>query len=128
MWRGKTSRGGFTLLEILVSMALIAIALLAVFRLQAQSLDLQSEARFATTAGFLAQQQLARISSRSDVRTGVSSGEFEPPFAGFQYRQEIQPASGLEGVYRVELQVYAAGEERGRRYRVTSWVYRGKTG
>ncbi len=124
MWSGKTSRAGFTLLEILVSMALIAIALLAVFRLQAQSLDIQSEARFATVAGLMAQQRLALIHAESNLRPGVSTGEFEEPFSGFQYRQEIQPVSGVQGIFRVDLQVTSGGDGRARSYRVTSWMYR----
>ena len=43
MWTRKFSSKGFSLLEIIICLGLIATALMAVFRLQAQNLDAEFE-------------------------------------------------------------------------------------
>ena len=60
---GQYSRenSGFTLLEVMIAMAIIAIALVAVFGSQSQSLSLANEAKFSTTAALLAQSKMAEI-------------------------------------------------------------------
>ena len=50
---------GFTLLEVMVAISILAIALVAVFGSQSQSLSLANEAKFNTTAPFLAQSKMA---------------------------------------------------------------------
>ena len=52
---------GFTLLEVMVAMAIIAIALTAVLGSQSKSLSLASEAKFSTTVALLAQSKMAEI-------------------------------------------------------------------
>ena len=53
---------GFTLLEVMVAMAIIAIAMTAVLNSQSQSISLASEAKFSTTATLLAQMKIAEMS------------------------------------------------------------------
>ncbi len=52
---------GFTLLEILIALAILSIALVAVFRLHAQSIDLSEEIAFNTHAPFLADRVLSTL-------------------------------------------------------------------
>ena len=61
----KRSSGGFTLLEVLVAVAVTAIALLAVYRLQAQTIDLNYSIRFYAAAPLLAQDALARFEAEN---------------------------------------------------------------
>ena len=101
---------GFTLMEIVISLGLIAVTLLAVFRLQAQNLDLQSEARFITIATHLAQDRISRIQADPGLEAGNQSGDFGEKFPHFTYRQEISEAEEMENVFRVEV-VISRGEE-----------------
>ena len=73
--RKKRQDEGFTLLEIVIALGLIAIALLAVFHLQAQNLDIQSEAQFMTIAKCLIQDRISQIECRDTLSEGKSSGE-----------------------------------------------------
>ncbi|MBW2103649.1 MAG: prepilin-type N-terminal cleavage/methylation domain-containing protein, partial [Deltaproteobacteria bacterium] len=101
---------GFTLLEVLVSMALILVALLGVFQLQGQSLRLQTESRFNTTALFLAQDRLSRILAQGTEEIGGRSGDFEPEMPGFRFEEEVSEQEGnLEGFYRVKVRVFEEG-------------------
>ncbi len=67
---------GFTFLEVMVAMAIIAIALMAVLGSQSQSLSLASEARFSTTAAFLAQSKMAEIETGDPHDLCSDSGDF----------------------------------------------------
>ena len=64
---------GFTLLEIVICLGLIALALMAVFHLQAQNLDLQSEAQFMTIATCLLQERLSQIQARETIEEILSA-------------------------------------------------------
>ena len=48
-------RGGFTLLEVMIAMAILAITLVAVYQSQSQSISMAGNSRFLTTASLLAQ-------------------------------------------------------------------------
>jgi hypothetical protein len=89
-------------------MALITIALMAVFRLQAQNLDLQSEAQFMTIARYLAQDRLAMIESGTALDPGERTGDFGDAFPDFAYRETITEAEreDTEGLFRVRLQIF----------------------
>ena len=117
--------GGFTLIEIIVAMAIITIALLGVFRLQAQNLDLQSEARFITTARLLAQDRMARIEAGETLEAGGNpSDEFGDRFPGFRYREEITPVSDTEHLFKVTVHIILEGEPETREFSTTTYLYR----
>ena len=54
-------KAGFTLLEVMVAMSILAMALVAVFHMQSQSISMAGESRFLTTASLLAQSKMAEI-------------------------------------------------------------------
>ena len=76
---------GFTLLEVMVAMAIIAIALMAVLGSQSQSLSLASEAKFGTTAAFLAQGKMAEIEAGKPEDITSDSGDFGEDFPGYRW-------------------------------------------
>ena len=114
---------GFTLLEIVISLGLIAITLLAVFRLQAQNLDFQSEAQFITIATHLAQDLISRIEARGDLEMGTESGDFGEEFPHFSYREEIGETTDMDNVFRVK--VVISWEEEGlmKEFPVETYLY-----
>ncbi len=69
-------RQGFTLLEVLVALAILAIALVSIFKLQGQTLQMSAKARFLTIAPHLAQAKLAEMETQDfdDITDG--SGAF----------------------------------------------------
>jgi general secretion pathway protein I len=80
--RRYSHHNGFTLLEVMVAMAILAIALVAVFRSQAQSISIANEARLATTASFLAQSKMAEIESMGVEGT---YGDFGEDFSNYRW-------------------------------------------
>ena len=124
MWIRSFSNKGFSLLEIIICLGLIATALMAVFQLQAQNLDLQSESRFITTAHHLSQERLARIRNADGLLPGNSSGDFGEDFPQYIYREDIMPVPGVEHLYKVNLLIALASAEAARNYVVETYLFR----
>jgi len=78
---------GFTLLEIMVAVAIMAIVLVSVYKLHAQTISMNLSARFYTTAPLLAQRTLAEIQTFPDRWGVVSDGDFGDEFPG--YRRQV---------------------------------------
>ncbi len=93
-------------------MALIGIALLAIFKLQGQNLALQSEARFITVARFLAQDRLASIQARSPIDVGSDNGDFGELFPGYYYEEELKAVEEVENLYEVRVSIFSDKEKR----------------
>lgn len=106
-----TSRNsGFTLLEIMVSTAILAVALLAIMSMQANTLLTSRRAEDLTVATMLARREMMEVELelQKGQRRGEfpdeksESGNFEEPYADYRWRYEIK---------RVELPAPMVGEE-----------------
>ena len=71
------SDAGFTLLEVVVALAIVAIALVPLMRLHLLSLDATLQAQDLTTAVLLAQGQLAALGAFPEE--GEENGKYEDP-------------------------------------------------
>ena len=85
----EKAEDGFTLLEVMVAIALIAIALMAVLGSQSQSVSLAGEARFNTTAALLAQSKMAEIESQAPEDLTADSGDFDEDFPGYTWKLAV---------------------------------------
>ena len=81
---------GFTLLEVMVSLAIIAISLMAVLGSQSQGSSLANESKFDTTAALLAQSKMAEMEVRALNDLGSSSGDFGDDFPGYAWEVSVQ--------------------------------------
>ena len=117
---------GFTLLEIVISLGLMTIALLAVFRLQAQNLDLQSEAQFITIANHLAQDRLSRIQSEGILEEGAFSGEFGDDFPYFSYQGEISEMTAIEHLFKVKVNIILEKGKAMKDLSIETYLYKEK--
>ena len=95
---------GFTLMEVMIAMAILAIALVTIFQSQSQSISMTGNSRFLTTASLLAQGKLAEIEimNMRDVRT--DSGDFGDGFPDYTWRVEVKDTE-FEMVKKIELTV-----------------------
>jgi general secretion pathway protein I len=83
---------GFTLLEVMVSVAIIAIVLVSIIRLQGQTILMNESSRFYSTAPFLAQSEMAEILS-DPLNAGSTSGDFGQDHPGFTWEIDIEPVN-----------------------------------
>ena len=85
----KDKYPGFTLLEVMMALAIIAIALAAVLGLQSQSVSLATEARFNTTAALLAQNKMAGIEIERSQDLISDSGDFGDDFPDYRWELNV---------------------------------------
>jgi len=84
---------GFTLLEVMIAIAIIAITLVAVFGSQSQSLSLANEAKFSTTAALLAQSKMAEIEVVNPEDLASDSGDFGEKFPNYHWNLTVRDIS-----------------------------------
>jgi len=84
---------GFTLLEVMIAIAIIAITLVAVFGSQSQSLSLANEAKFSTTAALLAQSKMAEIEAVNPEDLASDSGNFGENFPDYHWNLTVSDVS-----------------------------------
>jgi len=91
---------GFTLLEVMAALAMIAIALVAVYKMQAQTISLDAESRFYTIAPQLAQRKMAEIDIKDQESLNDESGDFGDDFPGYAFTVSIEETASdhLEAV------------------------------
>ena len=77
---------GFTLLEVMVAMAVMAIVLVSVYRMYSQTLTMNTAARFYTQAPLLAQKKLVEVTTTSSQIFGSESGDFGDNFPGYSWQ------------------------------------------
>jgi prepilin-type N-terminal cleavage/methylation domain-containing protein len=72
-----------TLLEVMVAMGIAAIVLVAVYRLQTQSIGMEGVAAFHTQAPLLARQVLAAVERQGPDYPSTDSGDFGADYPGY---------------------------------------------
>lgn len=75
---------GFTLMEVLIALAILALALPILLGLRNFDLDLHARAKELTTATLLAQEKLAETELGTALSIGETGGEFLPTPLGSQ--------------------------------------------
>ena len=78
MTQNKTN--GFTLIEVMIAMTILAIALVAVFQSQSQSISMSNDSRFMTTAALLAQSKMVEAEAGSALANHKEDGDFGPDY------------------------------------------------
>ncbi len=103
-WRAD----GFTLIEVLAAMLLIAIVLPAVMQGITLSVNAGNAARHRTEASGLAQSKLAELVATDEWQTGAMSGDFSPDWPDYRWEATAQTWGGDTtgmGLQEIDLRV-----------------------
>ena len=133
MWnsrRVEPHTPGFTLLEVLVAVAIVAIALVTFMGLHLRSLDATIRAQDLTTAVLLAQAKMASMGEFPEP--GEEQGKFEgPELARFQWSTAVteHTLDAVDGgqsvnVRRLEVTVFWADGQQTRHYALEAYGIR----
>jgi general secretion pathway protein I len=98
-------RGGFTLLEVMIAMAILAITLVTVYQSQSQSISMASNSRFLTTASLLAQARMAEIDAADPRGLASASGDFGEEFSDYAWQVEVGEVKEIPLLKRIGLTV-----------------------
>jgi general secretion pathway protein I len=80
---------GFTLLEVMIAVAVIAMSFTALLSAQSQSLSIAARSRFESAAALLARQKLAELELSGFDSLSSGSGDFEEDFAAYRWQTEV---------------------------------------
>jgi len=86
-----TGAGGFTLLEVLVSMAILAATLLLAYRVVSGAIAAEERSERWTAAAYLA-ETLVREATSGFPEPGETGGKFPPPMETYSWKRSVRPA------------------------------------
>ncbi len=82
---------GFTLLEVMVSISIIAIVFVAIFEMHFTTLSMTQSTQFSITAPALAQQKMAQFEQSSFEDMAETSGDFGETYPAYRWKIVIDP-------------------------------------
>lgn len=121
---------GFTLLEVLVAMVVMALVMVTLLEMQSGTLRLAGAGKFTGMVPILADRQLAALSGVPVDETYLS-GDFGPEYPGLEWTCTLEDAVFDDPLFRMDpspgrfrkirLQIGSAGT--GRSHTLTTWRY-----
>lgn len=96
MTKERKTAAGFTLLEVMIAVAIIALALVTVMGSQSQSVDIAAEARFDTDAALLARQKLTELMVEAENELISEQGDFGEAYPAWTWKTEVAELSEEE--------------------------------
>ena len=88
---------GFTLLEIMIAVAILAVALVTLLGSQSQSVFFANSAKFETMAALLAQSKMSEITIQAADSLSSDSGDFGEDYPGYTWEATVSDVS-IEGL------------------------------
>jgi general secretion pathway protein I len=111
--RSTLLTAGFTLVEVLVALAVLTIALAAVMRAMSQSIDTSASLRDRTIAMWVAQNRLTTHQVTRDFPAlDTTEGDAEMAGRAWRWREEVKPAPDEPDMRQVHIEVRAASGEQ----------------
>jgi len=113
----RSRRGGFTMLELLVAMAILAIGIVGVLQAFSSSTLTCKAAETNFEMALLAQQVACELDRRPDLAAGRLTGTFGTDIPWYSWEAEIVQGSQAN-LYRVEIRVLRDSGGRKKFYRL----------
>lgn len=117
----RSSTGGFTLLEVIVSLLIVGIVLVTCLRAQNQSIRIYNLSRDMTIATILARQKMGEVEAAGFPEPGEEEGDFEDQFPGFIWKKTVSETP-FEEARRVDLSIVWKDGIRERRIDIVSYI------
>lgn len=110
--RASRAAGGFTLVEVLIALAIVAIALTATGRATRAAVDAHADVRDRTYASWVAQNRLHELTAIGAFpAAGTHAGSLAIGGLRFEFRETISDTANA-AFRRVEVVVKKPGDER----------------
>ncbi len=111
-------QAGFTLLETMVAISIIAIVVVAVFQLQAQTIAMTIDSQFYAISPLLAQKKLAEIELAPRDKLAEGAGDFGDAFPGYAWETAVSDVESevlgtvAENIKKVDISISFNDGER----------------
>jgi general secretion pathway protein I len=126
MKTGRASgNSGFTLLEMMVALAIVGIALVVLLGLAQRSILVNSRLQHMTRATLLAKQQMAEIEIGIHAGDDQNQGIFAEPNQGYRWRS-VYSATPIAGIEQIDLSVIWGDEKDNELVTLTSFLSEGQ--
>ena len=112
---------GFTLFEVMMALAILAITLVIIFSQQAASITVGNEARIITKATFMAQERMAVLITQDRLNIGEEEGEVPETIPPLKWKQIVEE-SAMEGMKKITVLVLWDEGDRERDVRLVTYV------
>jgi len=122
-YRGRSGAAGFTLLEVLIAVAILGTTLVAVLQLHASTIDMASRAQQLATGARLAKNQMVDVLKDGTPAPGEQEGDFESPDPPYHWTTRVEEtpySTNKAKVYEVSVEV-SWGEAPNERVRVRTY-------
>jgi len=114
----RRAERGFTLLEVMVALAILAVALTAIISSQSRTVSIADANDFARVSAYLAETKMGELAHGGPDR--AATGSFAKPFDGYAWRADISnpPESEIgsvtvpAGLERITLEITDTRRDR----------------
>jgi general secretion pathway protein I len=122
----RAARAGFTLLEVMIAIAVLGIALLALLSLEHQDLQSVIRGQDISRAAMLAQTLMTQAELDRFPGLGSTNGNFDQLYSGrypnFQWTRSVTPSAVFPDLRMVEIHVLY-GPRFGRNYALVEFLH-----
>lgn len=122
----RAGRAGFTLLEVMIAIAVLGIALLALLSLEHQDLQSVIRGQDISRAAMLAQALMTQAELERFPALGTTSGNFDQIYSGqypnFRWTRSVTPSSAFPDLRMVQIDVLY-GPNLGRDFSVVEFMH-----
>jgi general secretion pathway protein I len=122
----RAAAAGFTLLEVMIAIAVLGIALIALMALQHQDLQSVIRGQDISRAAMLAQTLMTQAEMERFPALGNTSGSFDQLFPGryrnFRWTRAVTPSAVFPDLRQVEIRVIY-GPHLGRSYGIVEFLH-----
>lgn len=119
--RKTAQNSGFTLLEVMVALAIVSIALVAMLGLTQRNIQANDRLHQMTRATLLAKQKMAEIETNTQLSSSRGQGVFPAPNQDFRWRTLYTPTP-ITGIAQIDLSVIWGEEQENELVTLTSFM------
>ena len=114
---------GFTLLEVMIALAIVGIALVTLIGLETRTIQLAERQQRVTQATLLAQEKMTEIETGGQTIAGAGEreGSFDSPFELYRWTIDLEPTP-LPAIEMVTVTVAWGDEKNNEQVDLTSFI------
>ena len=121
--RRSTGQYGFTLLEVMIALAIIASVLVSLLGLQTRTIGIGERQQKITRATMLAQERMTEVELKAGDRQRDDEGVFAKPFDNYRWQVRFRPTP-LASVEEVTVTVLWGDAGSNEDVALTSFLFR----